>query len=267
MLSRGSDVFELQRRNAHARDAHIVFHEEGHEYFVDGKKVGTSVTGVLHAVETEPFDADAAVEKILSAAARGRVNPKYADMTAEQIKASWDAASVLGTDLHGKIERHLNGLEVDLSSGVNAREFAMAVKWIDAQAALGYEPYRTEWVIYSDDADVAGSIDCVLRNKRTNGLLIVDWKRCDISGRNFESAFRDARLRAPMAHLPETKRTHWMLQVNLYRHILETHYGVSIEGMMMVVCTEASEEAVEVRHDRMDVCELLNLFPRTKPTV
>ena len=38
----------LENKNRHSRDSRIVFVEDTHTYYLDNKKVGTSVTTFLH---------------------------------------------------------------------------------------------------------------------------------------------------------------------------------------------------------------------------
>jgi hypothetical protein len=274
MLTRGVEDFAcsaLARRNAHARDAGIAFVEEGHVYYrinsrdcSRGSAFGRSVTGLLHAVDPDPFVPADALRRIR---ASRNPNPKYAGLSDAQILAAWSASAPDGTMLHALMERHLNGAHVALDD-VRAdivSEFRMLVAWLDAQRAAGWEPYRTEWVIYPDAFDVAGSVDCVLRHAARDEYMIVDWKRCDITGAGFERAFRDKRLLPPMDAHPASKRAHWQLQVNLYRHVLEGCYGLRVAHMCMVVAhaaTNTTGAAVEIPHGVVDVAPLLQLCAR-----
>ena len=57
-LPSASDKMEvLAEENQMQRDSRIVFQEEEHIYFVDGKQVPKSVTAIVHYFEPE-FDAD-----------------------------------------------------------------------------------------------------------------------------------------------------------------------------------------------------------------
>ena len=265
METRSADALQLAIDNAHERDSHITFEEISHTYTVDGTAVAISVTGLIARVESEHFDAPRIAAQL---AASQRPSERYSKFDEEtqrrvalpvpEILALWDLARDLGTDLHGKIERALNGLPVHFehADAPNCVEFSQFQRWWRDQQAAGYEAYRTEWVIY-DGPHLAGSIDFLMRNSKTGDLSIVDWKRCLTSGSGFSSAWKNKKMLPPLQHLEETKLNHWKVQVNVYRAILEKHYGVKIAEMMMVVLYADQDEAVVFKHDRADAVEEL----------
>ena len=272
MLTRTSNVGvdKLQVANAHPRDARITFDEPTHEYSVDGAVLPKSVTGVLKLMGDDHFKPRRTANRIAGARSP---NPRYSTihadgsvtrMTPREICDQWTQANVLGTDLHGKIERYLNDVDPGPvgPEDPNGPEFAMFLKWYEGIKAAGYVPYRTEWIIFHEEHQVAGSIDCVFYHKDRNEYMIVDWKRCLTSTSGFATAFRDKRFKAPLDHLPATKRNEWALQVNVYRHILEAKYGLTISRMGMVVLHPENTAAVEVWHDpTQDAETLLKAWP------
>ncbi len=264
VLTRGQgEATYLARVHAHPRDVRVVFDEGPHTYTVDGKLVGVSVTGLLASVENDHFDAEAVARKLAATpsakynAGRDLETGLWLPMTAEAILAQWDTARDLGTDLHGRLERHLNKLPVTFASpdATNAKEFAQATRWL---ATCGMEPFRTEWVIFDEDCDVAGSVDFV--GAYPDGTLgIVDWKRCIHGGRGFAAHFHGTTLKPPLEHLQDCKLSHWLAQVNVYRVILERKYGATVRSMQMVVLQADQEEAAVYTHPRDDrVARLLD---------
>lgn len=270
MQSRSAELLKLAIDNKHPRDDNIVFDEGPHTYTVNGKRIGLSVTGLIALVESSHFDADAVATKLSTST---RPSAKYSRVSEDgrrvplekaEILKMWDDARDLGTDLHGKIERYLNGIPIEIKEGAdNSVEFKQFLDWWEKQQAAGFEAYRTEWVIYDEDNDLAGSIDFIMRNKATGDLSIVDWKRCITSGSGFDSAWGGKRMLPPMDHLEETKLNHWKVQVNVYRKMLEKNYGVRIADMRMVVLyKDDQDEAVEFMHDIDDSVEALISHPR-----
>ena len=142
-------------------------------------------------------------------------------------------AADLGTDLHGCLELFFNGIEPKLTAE-NAASFADARAWWATQAADGWVPWRTEMLIYDEAASLAGSVDFIARHSTRGTYMIVDWKRCLTDG--LKTSFGNKRMRSPLDALLDTKDNKWRLQVNVYREILEAHYGWVIEAMCMVVC-------------------------------
>ena len=83
-------------------------------------------------------------------------------MTDQEILDEWDRnreeAANRGTEAHYQLELWMNSLP--------CREDAVEVKnglsfIMDQLAPIGFKPYRTEWEIFSDEEQVAGSIDLV----------------------------------------------------------------------------------------------------------
>lgn len=217
----------LSQRNAHPRDSRISFVEETHAYYVDGAKVGTSVTSLIHDV-FPAFDANAMARKIESGACSAVTRAKYADMSCEEIKQKWEldgkAASALGTRLHADIEAYFNDTPVLNDS----REWLFFKQFV-AEHGHAYTPYRTEWVVFDEDLDLAGSIDFVARSADTSDeFYIYDWKRCrDIKSTNrFESGF---------GGLPNCNKSHYSIQLNVYRYLLQKKYDIRVTKLFIVV--------------------------------
>ena len=254
-LSISDGALEWQRLavvHAHPRDDRIQFEEETHTYTIDGVRAGwTSCTGFLHNFFGH-FDADAVIVKMMKSAKW--FESKYFGKSAEEIKKGWAdkgaASSAAGTRMHLDIERFYNGLPlvwinskdkpVDVASGL--RGLAMddwapnpGAEWdyfCKYQTRVGsrFLPYRTEWLVFDEEHKVAGSIDMVyLKNDGT--LAIYDWKRIEDlkTENNYQSGL------GPVAHLPDTNYWHYSLQLNVYRYILQKHYGFVVSELALVV--------------------------------
>ncbi len=264
MDHRSSKKLRLAIENAHPIDERIQFQEEGHVYFFDGKPIGISVTGFLAQASGEHFDADAVLARMKTG--RNWPNPKYSDVgdtdgrlvpwTDEKIKKSWDdkrdTSAALGTDVHGKMELFLNDEPVVFDdASTNSVEFSYLKAWYESMQREGWTAYRTEWVIVDPAADLAGSIDCVLRHSDTDSYMIVDWKRClTKSNAGFSCSF-GKRFAPPIDDLQQTGSNKWALQVNVYREILEDVYGLKIADMCMVVCHPELPAAEVHRYPRL----------------
>jgi hypothetical protein len=257
LLTRSANVGvdALAKANAHPRDTRITFDEESHTYSVDGKLMPKSVTG-LKALVSKKFKPNRVANAIFRSM---RANPRYTNPDGSRMRPSaivrqWNDANQLGTDLHGKIERHVNGCPVDVGSdGVNAKEFAMYLEWAKTMAATGYVPYRSEWVIFHEEYEVAGSIDCIFHNPSDGTFVMIDWKRCTTNGSGFSTSFQNECFKRPLNDLPATKLNEWSLQVNTYAAILEDKYGMSMARMGMVVLHADNDKALEFWHEKSDV--------------
>jgi hypothetical protein len=239
--------------NKHPRDDRIQFEEETHTYTIDGTRAGwTSCTGFLHNFFGQ-FDADAVISKMM--ASSKWYESKYFGMTADAIKAQWSAkgkaSSEAGTRMHLDIEHFYNALPavwadtskraVDIESGVSVMteadqwNAATGPEWdyfCDYQTRYGsmFLPFRTEWLVFDEEHKVAGSIDMVYM-KPDGTLAIYDWKR--IEELKTENRFQSGL--GPISHLPDTNYWHYSLQLNVYRYILQKHYGYVVSELALVV--------------------------------
>ena len=87
------------------------------------------------------------------------------------------------------------------------------------------------------EMNVAGTIDMICRND-DGTFTIFDWKRSkkvvNALGQPITEAFA-GKTSLNGITLPDTSYYHYCLQQNLYRHMLESHYGIRIAGMNLVV--------------------------------
>jgi len=90
--------------------------------------------------------------------------------------------------------------------------------------------YRTEWLVYDETIGLAGSIDCVLEDDNNN-LYILDWKRSKEI--KMENTYEKGK--APFDNFDHCNYWHYTLQLNFYKHILETKYNKKVVFMMLVI--------------------------------
>jgi hypothetical protein len=251
-LSITDGALEWQRLavvNKHERDDRIQFEEETHTYTIDGVRKGwTSCTGFLHNFFGH-FDADAVIAKMMSSSKW--VESKYYGMTAEAIKKQWSdkgaASSAAGTRMHLDIEHYYNATPLCTSENPSLEEGLAALEkdWAPNPGAewdyfcdyqrtyvipKGWKPWRTEWLVFDPEHKVAGSIDMIYM-KPDGTLAIYDWKR--IEELKTENRWQSGL--GPVDHLPDTNYWHYSLQLNVYRYILQKHYGFVVSELALVV--------------------------------
>jgi len=240
----------LTAANRHPRDAHIHFDEPTHIYTVKGTSEGyISCTGFLHAFFGH-FNPDEIIAKMMSSPKWAQ--SKYYGKTAAEIKAGWEAngaaASGAGTEMHLAIEMFLNDAHDVIPANVKAtREWSYFLDfWRDHGADL--EPYRMEWEVWVEEIKLAGSIDGIFRRRSDGRFLIYDWKRSkEIKTSNtFQSGI------GPMKHLPDCNYWHYSLQLNVYRWILESYYGLDVADMYLVIMHPDAKGYKRMRLNRMD---------------
>lgn len=170
------------------------------------------------------------------------------ELEAAKLREVWESkgsvASQAGTFLHKQIEDYLNGKEIpDLLCDVCYQgNYVKCSQRLDISREWSYfkaferntpfVPFRTEWRIYDADARVAGTLDFVCACP-DGTYEIYDWKR---------SNKIDPTERNPWAnglngleHLTDTSYSHYCLQQNLYRYMLQKNYGLKVSRMNLVV--------------------------------
>lgn len=235
----------LAVQHAHPRDARISFIDEGHVYIVDEERgTYTSVTTFVHEF-FNPFEADKVLAKMRQSSTWS-LKP-YATWTNEEIKQLWetqrDEAASTGTHMHQQIEHFYNQESTDTSTIPTEWGFFQAF-----HSAFGCSPYRTEWYVFDEETKIAGSIDMVylsapiIEGTRPH-VIIVDWKRtAELKYRNpFQCG------RPPVEHLDDCNFSHYSLQLNIYRYILEKHYNVIVDALYLVILHPKNTTYQQVR--------------------
>lgn len=260
---RGVDNKELlSSMNKHIYDDRITFQEEGHRYWIDGDDTNlVSCTTYIHSF-FDDVECDKIITKILNSYKwKNDKTYKYYMMSYDTIKESWDnvakESSMLGTDMHALIEKFYNGIEVEFYE--DQIEITQFLDFYDAHKDL--EIYRTEWMIFSETLRITGSIDAVFMN-RDGTLTLGDWKRSkQIKFNSFDKKMG----KYPFDYLEDCNYTHYCLQLNLYRIILETCYGFTVKEMFLGVFHPENKDCkyIKIVVPRMDVeAQLLIDFRR-----
>ncbi|CAE8584402.1 unnamed protein product [Polarella glacialis] len=152
----------LKNMHLHIRDNALTFEPVAHKYFINGVPTIGSVTGLLHDFVNE-FNADTAIQMMRRS--RNWPRAEYLQdglpMTDEQIKSKWE---------HNRVD------------------------------AANQGTYMTEWMIYGEDLNLAGSIDFVAT--RSDGALVLfDWKRTKELHTKYSNRFQS--MTGPLSHLAD----------------------------------------------------------------
>ena len=123
-----------------------------------------------------------------------------------------------------------NGKYLQLNKRVDISKEWSFFKAFDA--ATDYQSFRTEWCIYDKEARMAGTVDLIC--SRPDGTYeLYDWKRSNKVDPKEKSQWSSGI--NGLEHLTDTSYSHYCLQQNLYRYMLEKNYGINISRMNLVV--------------------------------
>lgn len=217
----------LQSLHPVLADGAVLFDSERHRYTLrdaPAKRL-TTVTQAVSAL-LPPFDA-AAISAKLAKASKGH----YSGMTPAAIRAEWNLAARLGTQMHAAIEEFYNGAKPESGQLVHLPE---DFDEIDAflRHELNLEPFRSELRMADAESLLAGTADQVFRNKlQPDEYVIVDWKRTP----SVPKTNQYDRGRGELAHLEATKFLKFAMQLNLYAILLDKSCSLQAQRLLLIV--------------------------------
>lgn len=240
-------------RHKHPHGYEIVFDEGPHEYYTllpggvsphgvalrelaDPSKgaepplsrhLYTSGTAFVHSF-CPPFDPDGAIAE-RKARERG--------VSVEQIRFEWRQkgaeACETGTRIHETCEDALRGRAFRNAPRDEHERLLMAAGWEACRRIMsGCDILGVEQIVGDLDCQIAGTIDLLVRDRATGGVVICDWKTN--AKVDFRNDYREgSRLLEPVSHLHNCSGELYTLQLNLYQYLLvrggylprETRFG------------------------------------------
>eukprot|EP00854_Cymbomonas_tetramitiformis_P000157 gene157-282_t len=238
----------LERANAHPKDALISFDEPSHRYYLCGDKRNvTSVTTYMKRFFQE-FDG-LAIIRVYGSRWRSTPGHKYQHKTEQEILEEWESNRVLqsslGTQMHERFELFYNQDAITRSTRIapdTSEEEAHVPEFSQFNRFHGehnVRPYRTEMRVYDSALRLAGSIDLIAlkpsldeRSVETR-YIIYDWKRSS-KELSPDAPHYGRMCKTPLSHLPDTAYTHYVLQQNMYAHLLREQYDMRVDEMYLV---------------------------------
>ena len=215
----------LSSKNHYERDERIQFSDSDHTYLIDKKNKAVSVTELIGRYFPK-FDKEfwANKESIKTGKPKNEILKKWDELGKK--------ARDLGTELHEQIENFYNSKEY-----IRSKELDKFFKFHKNHIQDKYQPHRTEWRIFDEDKNLAGTVDMVYE-KENGELFIFDWKRSkkiinsdgSIEKNNpFENGLNG------LSHLPSSDYVKYCLQQNIYKKILESKYDKKVSSMNLLI--------------------------------
>lgn len=217
------------------------FFDEDHHYEYKGKRVGISVTKLIEEY-TQEFDSQAVAERVA----------KKQGKSVQEVLDEWEYknkfACTKGSTCHEYAQtlwKYYEGIVFCTDVFDGSKEYMDAVNKIFKQAENFNLDYRDrlehladEFVIGSEEYDVASAIDHLFINKLTGGLVLVDYKTNSDIHKNERYA---KKMKAPLQHLKDTTLNHYAIQLSIYKYIVEKYTNLQIEEMFIVWFSENNE--------------------------
>lgn len=226
----------------HPKGYDIVFEEESHTYYTILTSHLTPTGAVPRAnMNSDGTYGDKAVQnKFLYVSGttfvhkfcppfdpQGKIAEKKAreaGVSPDQIRFMWKQKGVeacaMGTRVHETCEDVLHGRPFRNQPKDDHEKRLMAAGWDACQRIMAeYDVIGVEQMVGDLDCQIAGTIDLLVRHKKTGVIGIFDWKTN--AKIDFQNNFREgSRLLVPVSHLHNCSGVIYTLQLNLYQCLL-----------------------------------------------
>lgn len=207
------------------------FVESNHSYYYKGNKVKYSVTQFIDRF-FEPFDSEGVSKRYAE-----KHNLNQADVLAEW-KRKGDISATAGTIIHKFMEDAKRGKTFDIDYSLAEKqglleEVKERVEILLPQAKAFHEdtlgklfPIHLEYTVGIQDI-IAGNIDMLCWNAYSKEFQIWDYKNLKEytrTNRYYKNALES------FCYLPDCSETHYSIQLNMYKAIIQRELGIPIGG-------------------------------------
>ena len=111
-------------------------------------------------------------------------------------------------------------------------------------------------IIYSSELKMAGTVDVLALDKTTGNYEIIDWKtskRIDTSSYGNKTGTSSV-----TQDVPDCNFYHYVLQLSLYRYLLEEYYGVRINNQLIAHLKDDGAKGYVAPYMRDHIVAMLN---------
>lgn len=230
------------------------FFEDGHYYRYKGKDVGISVTRFIEQYAQE-FKQQEIAERV---AIR---DGKSVQEVLDEWKYKNQFACHKGSTCHEYAQSLWSGEKWLFKKFDGSRKYEVAVDLIQNQANNFYDDYcdklehlADEYIVGSEEYDIASAIDHLFINKLTGELVLVDYKTNSyLSGYN-KKAYKKA-MKVPLQHLNDDAIHHYYIQLSIYKYLIEKYTDLKVSEMFIVYFSENIEnyEIIDIPYLKNEV--------------
>jgi hypothetical protein len=209
----------------------LVFNEKAHSYFV-GNRQYISVSTQLKKFYI-PFD-DIEIAPH-SAAKWNRNHPFKPKKNAADLLAEWKAIADEACDRGHRV--HLFGENYPVFKEVTCiQEEAIVQYYNDLNPK--YVVFFLELQMYSPELNYSGTGDIILWNNETGKISIRDWK----TNKDLHNNFKEQKMLEPFEDMLDCPLSHYYLQLNLYKMLIENMTDLEVEDMEIIWLKETNDK-------------------------
>jgi len=223
------------------KDCHIYFSQSNSTdmYLI-------SVTGVIEK-QFKPFN------KMMISKWLANNTQKYAHLTAEQIRQQWDDQKNKATRIHHEIEKYIkSGNQPMLKYAKNG------VSWFEEENKNFGNECFSEVIVFSDEHEIAGTIDLLIYNEEKDGCYIFDWKttnKMNDRGKNYG-------IKNATKNIKDSKFNTYELQLSFYRYLLQEMHGIKVLRQYILHIEPDDVNCISCNYKKNTITSILNSFEK-----
>lgn len=239
----------------------IEFHEKQHFYTLNNYKFGISATSLIETYGQE-FDSDSVSQMVANK--RG--------ISQQEVLNEWkkenEFSCIKGSCIHLKAQSLWmgNNYEIDyntINNNIDKNRLKKEYDIMSKQAINFYNDYKDmydmiqdEFIVWSKEFDIAGSIDGIMYNKYTQQCCILDFK--SNKDLQFESKYHK-KMKIPLHKLDDVNGQHYYLQLSIYKYLIEKYTNIKIDETFIVYFNINADnyELIETPYLEKEVEEIL----------
>lgn len=240
----------------------FTFFSEDHHYEFKGKKVGISATTLIEEYCNE-FDRDTIARQC--AIRDGK--------EVYQVISEWEYKNQFacnkGTNGHNYAQSLWNNEIYSPLPFDGSDAFKIANKKIYEQADSFKRDYQNklehladEFIVGSEEYDIASAIDHLFINKLTGELVLVDYKTNSLLGGYNDDGKQEKyakKMKVPLTHLKDITINHYYIQLSIYKYLIEKYTTLKVSEMFIVYFSEniSDYEIIDIPYLKTEVERIL----------
>ena len=239
----------------------IDFHEEEHFYTINDYRFGISATSLIETYAQE-FDSDGISQMVANK--RGISQKEVLD----EWKKENEFSCIKGSCIHLKAQSLWMGTDYEIDYNtiddtIDKDRLKKEYDIMSKQATDFYNDYKDmydmiqdEFIVWSKEFDIAGSIDGIMYNKNTQQCCILDFK--SNKDLQFKSKYRK-KMKVPLHELDDVNGQHYYVQLSIYKYLIEKYTNIKVDELFIVYfnINADSYEIIEIPYLKKEVEEIL----------
>ena len=241
----------------------IDFHEEQHFYTLNDYRFGISATSLIETYAQE-FDSDGISQMVANK--RGISQKEVLD----EWKKENEFSCIKGSCIHLKAQSLWMGTDYEIDYNtiddtIDKDRLKKEYDIMSKQANDFYNDYKDmydmiqdEFIVWSKEFDIAGSIDGIMYNKYTQQCCILDFK--SNKDLQFKSKYRK-KMKVPLHELDDVNGQHYYVQLSIYKYLIEKYTNIKVDELFIVYFNINADnyEIIETPYLKNEVEKILKL--------